>query len=89
MTPAAPQTHTVGSKVWARDDDREDIWQRGEVLKADGGALVVRTEKGAEVSAGADDFPLQNLDAQGVEVNLHQCLRRAQIATATFYWELA
>ena len=66
----APETHTLGSRVWVKDEaDPEAVWQRGDVERVcEGGSLFVRTEKGGEVTAGPDAFPLQNLDALGVEV---------------------
>ncbi len=62
-------THAVGSKVWVRDE--AEAWQKAEVLRIDGGLLVVKlTEKaGLEAKAKAEDVPLQNPDVRGVEVS--------------------
>lgn len=64
----ASETHTVGSKVWVRDNT--ESWIKGEVLRVeDGGALlVVKTEHG-NVQSKPEDLPLQNPDVQGVEVS--------------------
>lgn len=57
--------HTVGSKVWVRDD--VESWLKAEVLKVKGNELVVRTETSQEKTCKAEDCPLQNLDVNGVE----------------------
>lgn len=79
MGEEALATHAVGSKVWVRQQPdgsgsgssgSEPVWERGEVVALlEGGAqLAVRTEGGAGVQGPAEAFPLQNLDARGVEV---------------------
>jgi hypothetical protein len=51
------------------------VWVKGEVIRVEADEqLVVRKEDGTDVKARADEFPLQNLDTQGVEVNKHTCL---------------
>ncbi len=60
-------THTVGSRVWVRDD--AESWIKAEVVRLDGpSSIVVKAESGRELKAKADDLPLQNPEARGVEV---------------------
>jgi hypothetical protein len=59
--------HTIGSKVWLRDE--AEGWVRGEVIKLEGDSLVVELEdvKGTR-RVPQDQAPLQNNDSRGVEV---------------------
>ena len=63
--------HTIGSRVWLAA--AEDGWQKGEVVKLEGGKLHVKLE-GAPSQirvCNPDDCPLQNpsLYGNGVEVS--------------------
>lgn len=70
--PGESAAHTIGSKVWVRDDG--ESWLKAEVLKVGAdGTLTVRTATGQEKKQlKADDCPLQNPDIgankNGVEV---------------------
>jgi myosin-5 len=61
-------SHAVGSRVWLKDE--AEAWTKAEVVRIDGAALVVKTEKGTEVKAKPEELPLQNPDARGVEVGV-------------------
>ncbi|GFR45863.1 hypothetical protein Agub_g7314 [Astrephomene gubernaculifera] len=51
--------HTVGTKVWIRDE--KESWIKGEVFKVEEDYVLVRTETtGAEVKCKPEDAPLQN-----------------------------
>lgn len=63
--------HTVGSKVWVFTADESDGegWYSGEVIKAVGEQLVVKTESGRTATYKPDQCPLQNPGSlRGVEV---------------------
>ena len=61
--------HTVGSHVWVRDD--ADSWKKGEVIKLEGGSLVIKVEGGQQASCKPEEAPIQNPDTRGgVEVSL-------------------
>lgn len=65
---AESDIHTVGTKIWIKDD--KEAWQKAEVVKVeDGGKLTVRTEAGAEVQCDAKATHLQNPESRGVEVS--------------------
>lgn len=69
MAGSEPSTviHTVGSKVWVRDE--VEGWVRGEVIRLEGDSVVVELEEGgAQLKVAQNDAPLQNSDARGVEV---------------------
>ncbi|KAG2451764.1 hypothetical protein HYH02_003543 [Chlamydomonas schloesseri] len=56
---SATFVHTVGSKVWIRDE--KEAWIKGEAIKVEDDFLVVKTEaSGAEVKCKSEDAPLQN-----------------------------
>jgi len=58
--------HTIGSQVWVKDPKEE--WVKGEVKQIlENHKIVVTTEKGDEKTCPADDLPLQNPGAMGVE----------------------
>jgi hypothetical protein len=59
--------HTIGSKVWVRDE--AEGWVRGEVIKLEGDNLLVALEDIKETrKVPQDQAPLQNNDTRGVEV---------------------
>ena len=59
--------HTVGSRVWVRDE--ADSWKKGEVIKLEGESLVIKVEGGQQVSCKPEEAPIQNPDTRGgVEV---------------------
>lgn len=73
MTRPLSAQHTVGSRVWLAD--AEEGWQKGEVVKIDGGRLHVRLDEGGqERVCDPEDCPLQNpsLYGNGVEVGAAQ-----------------
>ncbi len=61
--------HTVGTRVWIRDE--REAWIKGEVVRVEEDALVVRAEdSGAEVKCKPEDAPLQNPhNNRGVDVS--------------------
>jgi hypothetical protein len=59
--------HSVGSKVWIKDP--VESWVKAEVVQLDGDQLTVKVEETGDIrKCAAEDCPLQNLDARGVEV---------------------
>lgn len=67
MSPSATVIHTVGSKVWVRDD--AESWVKAEVQKIERDVLIVALEEGGELrKVNPEDAPLQNVDSRGVEV---------------------
>lgn len=67
MTSDAPTVHAVGSKVWIRDT--QNGWIAADVQKIEGTTLTVKVDGTGELrTAATDDAPLQNEDANGVEV---------------------
>lgn len=59
--------HTVGSRVWVKDD--KESWVKAEVQKLEGDQLIVALEEGGELrKVQPEDAPLQNTDTRGVEV---------------------
>lgn len=63
--------HTVGSKLWIKDD--KEVWAKAEVLKLeDGGKLLVRSETGQELAVVAAQTHLQNPDSRGIDVSMQQ-----------------
>lgn len=59
--------HSVGSKVWIKDP--VESWVKAEVVQLDGDQLTVKVEETGDTrKCAAEDCPLQNLDARGVEV---------------------
>lgn len=73
MAADAAAIHTVGSKVWVKDD--AEAWVKAEAVKVEGPDLVVSLEEsGVLRKVKVDEAPLQNQDARGVEVRL--CLSR-------------
>ena len=74
VVPLAAAQHTVGSKVWVVCAD--DGWQKGEVVKVEGGQLRVRLEGGrGEQLCAAEDCPLQNPSLYGNGVEVGGCTR--------------
>lgn len=68
MAPSATLIHTVGSKVWVRDD--AESWVKAEVQKIEKDVLIVALEEGGELrKVNPEDAPLQNVDSRGVEVS--------------------
>ncbi len=61
--------HTVGTKVWIRDE--KEAWIKGEVVKVLDDAVLVKAEdSGAEVKCKPEDAPLQNPhNNRGVDVS--------------------
>jgi myosin-5 len=60
--------HTVGSRVWVKDD--KESWVKAEVQKLEGNTLIVALEEGGELrKVQPEDAPLQNTDTRGVEVS--------------------
>ena len=60
--------HTIGTRVWLRDDG-PDSWRKGEVLKLEGGSLVIKVEGGKQTKCSPDEAPIQNPETRGgVEV---------------------
>lgn len=67
MAASSTVIHTVGSKVWVRDD--AESWVKAEVQKIEKDVLIVALEEGGELrKVSPDDAPLQNVDSRGVEV---------------------
>lgn len=68
----ASDIHTVGTKVWIKDD--KEVWGKAEVLRLeDGGKLRVRIETGSESTVDGAHTHLQNPESRGVDVStLHQ-----------------
>lgn len=65
MGDSATIVHTVGTRVWVKDD--ADSWIKADVLKVEGDELLVKTEKNDERRVKQSDCPLQNPDVNGVE----------------------
>ena len=69
MTGETPHTvvHTIGSRVWLRDE--AEGWVKGEVIKLDGDHIVVALEDSKQQRrVPQEEAPLQNNDTRGVEV---------------------
>lgn len=77
--------HTVGSRVWVKDD--KESWVKAEVQKLEGNTLIVALEEGGELrKVQPDDAPLQNTDTRGVEVSSHLCQQREARLLTDWEW---
>ena len=60
--------HTIGTRVWVGHE--MDSWAKGEVIKLEGGSLVIKVEGGEQKKCKPEEAPIQNPDTRGgVEVS--------------------